>query len=395
MTQKQIIVLNSGSSSIKFAAFHDDVLLTKTLHGSITGIRSAPVLKITDEFGTVLKKESFSADQDYTFFYELLFAFFKETDIKISAIGHRVVHGGRQYQEPILVTEEIIQNLKKLIPFAPLHQPYNIEAIDIIHQKHPEVPQIACFDTAFHRTHPPVATHFGLPRALTQEGIRRYGFHGLSYEFIINELRQSEHAKSMGKIIVAHLGNGASMCAIKEGESIASTMGFTALDGLVMGTRCGNLDPGVILYLMQFKNMHHPEIEKLLYQQSGLLGVSGISNDMRTLLKDSSLPAIEAVALFVYRIKHELGALCAALGGLDMLVFTGGIGEHAHQIRTAVCEGMEWLGIQIDENSNAQHLDIISTPQSKVEIKVIPTNEEWVIAKHTHHLLKGSMILGE
>lgn len=362
-------------------------LLTKTLHGSIEGMRSAPILKIVDEHGTIVRKETFSSDHEYSFFYELLFSFFKENKIKIKAIGHRVVHGGKQYKKPIKINESVIADLKELIPFAPLHQPYNIEAIEIIQQKHSEIPQVACFDTAFHRSQPLVAAHFGLPRSLTDEGIRRYGFHGLSYEFIIHQLKQSKHAKSMEKIIIAHLGNGASMCAIKAGESIASTMGFTALDGLLMGTRCGSLDPGVILYLMQFKHMNHSQIEKLLYQQSGLLGVSGVSNDMRVLLKDSSQPAAEAVNLFVYRIKREIGALAAVLGGLDMLVFTGGIGEHAGQIRESVCENMGWLGLIVDKEKNTKHANIVSSNESKVEIKVIPTNEEWIIAKHTYQLL--------
>lgn len=388
MTSNQIVVINAGSSSIKFATFDFNESLSKTTHGSIQNIKSAPIFKAMDEQGNILSKEEFSADKDYGFFYELLLAFFSKTDKKPILIGHRVVHGGMQYHSPVIVTPPIIQDLKKLIPFAPLHQPYNIQAIEIIHQSHPEIAQVACFDTAFHRTHPAIADRFALPREFEAQGVHRYGFHGLSYEYIMQKLRELLPDADSLRIIVAHLGNGASMCAIKNGKSIDSTMGFTALDGLVMGTRCGSLDPGVILYLMKFKKMNYDEIEKCLYQQSGLLGVSGISNNMQTLLEDPSAQAKEAVELFVYRIYRELGGLVSVLGGLDVLVFTGGIGEHAAPVRENVCKHLEWLGIKTNTAKNMRNQPVISTAESTIEVRVIPTNEEWIIANHAYQLFQ-------
>lgn len=383
MKNKQLIVINAGSSSIKFAAFDVDADLKRNIYGTVENIKTAPILKIKDNQGKIIQQQEFTEAHDYTFFYEYLFSYFASIQVRVHAVGHRVVHGGAKYHTPVLINENILQDLKDLIPFAPLHQPYNIEGIEVIAKLHPEIPQVACFDTAFHRTHLPVADKFALPRKFDEEGIRRYGFHGLSYEYILHKIQSLEPQKANARIIVAHLGNGASMCAMKNGKSIDSTMGFTALDGLMMGSRCGNIDPGVILYLMQSKKMGYKEIEKLLYYESGLLGVSGISNNMQVLLETPRSAAEEAIALFVYRAQKEIGALAATLNGLDLLVFTGGIGENAPEIRKRICQNMDWMGLQTDITQNEKNMPIISMPESAVEIRVIPTNEEWVIANHT------------
>lgn len=387
----QMVVINSGSSSIKFAVYEFDSSLKKLLSGYVENIKTSPVLKIVDANNSLIRKDIFTSDFGYEQFYAMLIAAFESNQFHytVKAVGHRVVHGGAAYQAPVIITEKIIQDLKQLIPFAPLHQPYNVDAIESIYKAYPETPQIACFDTAFHHSHPFVADCFGIPRSLTTGGIRRYGFHGLSYEYIMQKFAEINPEKANSRIIVAHLGNGASMCAIKNGKCIDSTMGFTSLDGLMMGTRCGSLDPGVILYLLQYKNMSAQEIEDMLYKKSGLLGTSGISSNMKTLIDDSSKEAQEAIDLFVYRIKHELGALVAALNGLDVLIFTGGIGEHAWQIREKIGLNSEWLNLQIDPDLNRKNHTIISNTQSKVEVYVLPTNEEWVLANHTYHLLSG------
>lgn len=390
MKSNQLVVINSGSSSIKFGVYEFDSKLNKSLNGQVENIKISPVLTMFDSNGSLIKKDTFPNDFGYEKFYEMIITAFEtnEFNYTVSAVGHRVVHGGASYQTPVLVTTRIIEYLKELIPFAPLHQPYNIDAIEIISKSFPKLPQVACFDTAFHRTHPFVADCFGLPRSLTEAGITRYGFHGLSYEYIMHKFKEINPDKLNKRIIVAHLGNGASMCAIKDGKSIESTMGLTALDGLVMGTRCGNIDPGVILYLLEYKNMSAKEIEELLYKKSGLLGISGITSDMKTLLENSTNAAQDAIELFVYRIRRELGALVAALGGLDVLIFTGGIGEHAWQIREKVCINTDWLDMRINTELNRKNQTMISDAKSKVEIYVIPTNEEWIIASHTYHLIK-------
>jgi acetate kinase len=282
----------------------------------------------------------------------------------------------------------MIAELHGFIPLAPLHQPHNLAGIDALGAALPGVPQVACFDTAFHRSQPELAQLFALPRAITAEGVRRYGFHGLSYEYIAEALPGvvgTERAR--GRVIVAHLGNGASMCAMKDLKSQASTMGFTAVDGLMMGTRTGNLDPGVLLYLMEYRHMDAAALTKLLYKESGLLGVSGISQDMRILLESTAPEAREAVDLFCYRIQREIGSLAAALGGLDALVFTGGIGERGAAVREIVCAGLGWLGVRLDGTENAQNAPRISSSDSQVEVCVIPTNEEWIIARHTAQLV--------
>lgn len=388
MEDNQIITINSGSSSIKFAAFQS-ASLKKTFSGHVTNIGIAPVLEFFDATQQCIQKKIFTKHTQYSDFFEILISEFtaNKYNFEISAVGHRVVHGGAKYHDPICITPEVIRYLQTLISFAPLHQPYNLQAIECIQQQFPDLKQVACFDTAFHQHHQVEADRFALPRDLLDAGIKRYGFHGLSYEYVMQIFKDINPNLATKRIIVAHLGNGASMCAIHNGKSISSTMGFTALDGLMMGTRCGSLDPGVILYLMQSKNMTAAQIETMLYKQSGLLGVSGISSDMQILLENKSTSAREAIDLFVYRIRHELGALVAALGGLDALVFTAGIGEHAWQIRERVCMGFEWLGILVNSDSNKQNNLIISDAASRVSIYVIPTDEELMIAQHTHRVL--------
>jgi acetate kinase len=299
------------------------------------------------------------------------------------AVGHRVVHGGEQFAAPVLVDDPILDQLEKLAPLAPLHQPHNLAPIRVIGRIAPNVAQVACFDTAFHRSQPPVSQIYALPRDLSATGVKRYGFHGLSYDYIASVLPGLVGDAARGRVVVAHLGNGCSMCAMRDGESVATTMGFTALEGLPMGTRSGAIDPGVILYLLTERAMSVADVSDLLYHRSGLLGMSGISNDMRTLLASNAREAADAVDLFVYRITRELGSLAAALGGLDVLVFTAGIGEHAAPVRARVCENAAWLGIRLDAAANLSGDPRISTADSPVSVWVVPTNEELMIARHT------------
>ena len=293
------------------------------------------------------------------------------------------MHGGIGYNTPMIVTDEVLRNLEALVPLAPLHQPHNIAGILAAREAWPHVQQVACFDTAFHRDHPFVNDVFALPRSYYDEGVRRYGFHGLSYEYVTAKLREISPLHAAGRVVVAHLGNGASMCAIRDGHSIASSMGFTALDGLPMGTRCGQLDPGVVLYLMQEKKMTADAIADLLYRDSGLKGLSGVSHDMRELEASDKPEAREAIDYFVFRIRRELGGLAAVLEGLDAMVFCGGIGEHAWRVRERVLEGMEWIGIELDYTANRASAGIISSQRSRVRVFVIPTDEEAMIARHT------------
>jgi acetate kinase len=297
------------------------------------------------------------------------------------------VHGGLKYSQPALVNSELLGDLEALVPLAPLHEPHQIAAIRAVSAAAPKVRQVACFDTAFHHGQPSLAQDFALPRELTAKGIRRYGFHGLSYEYIVSVLPQVAPNCAHGKLVVAHLGNGASMCAIDQGRSISSTMGMTPVDGLPMGTRTGALDPGVLLYLMQHERMGAPAIEQLIYERSGLLGVSGLSSDMRTLLASDLPAAKQAIDLFVYRIGRELGSLVAALRGLDALVFTGGIGEHAWQIRSRVCQDARWIGATLDEPANVNGGPLISRAGSAPSVWVIPTDENLMVARHTRRLL--------
>lgn len=302
---------------------------------------------------------------------------------KLAAIGHRVAIGGLEHTGPVLITPTILERLHSLIPLAPLHQPRNLEPIEILKRSHPSLPQVACFDTAFHRTMPRVGELYGLPRSLGEAGARRYGFHGLSYEYISGRLADFDQRAASGRTLVAHLGSGASMCALRAGRSIATTMGFSPLSGLVMGTRSGDLDPGLMIWLIRERGMTVDQLEQMLYRESGLKGISGLSGDMRDLLSSKEPFAREAVDLFVYRVSWELGALCTTLEGLDSLVFTAGIGEHATEIRKSVCERAAWLGIEIDNTANRQNASRISAADSRVSVWVIPTNEELMVAKHT------------
>src|SRR5207248_6512147 len=358
-----------------------DRSLTPRVHGEVAGIGTAPLFSAVDAQGRGLANESVSRNDHEGAIAAILgwYATNLGSEAALDGVGHRVVHGGLAYSQPVLIDDQVMTELEALIPLAPLHQPHHIVAIRAIEAAAPEVPQVACFDTAFHRAQPPLAQQFALPRELTAKGIRRYGFHGLSYEYITSTLPQIVPDRAQGKLVVAHLGNGASMCAIERGRSIATTMSFTPVDGLMMGTRTGALDPGVILYLLQHERMNAAAIETLIYERSGLLGVSGLSNDMRTLLASERPAAKEAVDLFVYRIGRELGSLAAALGGLDALVFTGGIGENAAPIRARVCRDAAWLGLEFDEAANNAGGPLVSRSESPVTAWVIPTNEELMI----------------
>ena len=390
-----ILVINAGSSSIKFSLFlsNGDVKPDLQSKGQVEGINVAPHFIAEGPDGGTLHEKRWPADSNLH--HEDLLKYLIEWveshlgEARLVAAGHRVVHGGANYAEPVVVNELMLAELDRLVPLAPLHQPHNIAPMRALAKIHPGLLQVACFDTAFHATNPKVATTFALPRALTEEGVRRYGFHGLSYEFISRRLREFAPQQATGKVVVCHLGSGASMCAIDNGRSMASTLGFTAVDGLPMGTRTGNLDPGVILYLMDEKGMNAKQIETLLYKQSGLLGVSGISNDMRVLLESDDPHAQEAVDLFCYRVRRELGSLAAAMGGLDAVVFTAGIGEHSAPVRARALKGAEWLGIELDAEANARHDRLISSPDSRVPVFVVPTNEEMMIAKHTRALSRN------
>jgi len=392
MDIKHIVTFNAGSSSIKFAVYEFTDTLNKSINGQVENISTIPIVKIYDSAGAMIKHVQFDKNQSYEYFYDLLVSAFESNQFNftISGVGHRVVHGGLKFDTPVLVNEQIVEELKKYIPFAPLHQPYNLKAIESVRKLYPKMLQVACFDTSFHRTHPVICDLFGIPKELTNAGIKRYGFHGLSYEYIIHQFKKLYPDKINSRIVVAHLGNGSSMCAINNGKSIDTTMGFTALDGLLMGTRCGSLDPGVVIYLMEYKNMTAKEVESMLYKKSGLLGVSGITHDMRRLLEDKGEDARRAIDLYVYRIRRELGALVSVLGGIDHLIFTGGIGEHAWQIREKVCQNNEWLLLSIDKNKNHKNESIINDKKSKVGVYVIPANEEWMIANHTYQILSGS-----
>jgi acetate kinase len=387
-----IAVLNAGSSSIKFSLFAEAGReLELTARGQAEGIYTDPRFVAKDSGGTVLAEQSWgkgtrlghdgALDHLVTFLRKELG---RQT---LVGVGHRVVHGGLEYRRPVRVDAKVLAALEKYVPLAPLHQPHNLAPIRTLLERIPDLPQIACFDTAFHRAQSEVAQAFALPRSITERGVRRYGFHGLSYEYIAHALPSHDAKAAAGKVIVLHLGNGSSMCAMDNGHSVASTMGFTAVDGLPMGTRCGNLDPGVMLYLMDEMKMDARAIEKLIYQQSGLLGVSGISSDMRALLASSDPNAKVAIDLYVYRIGREMGSLAAALGGLDAIVFTAGIGENSAVLRERVCRDACWLGVALDANANDAGGPRISTAGSKVSAWAIPTNEELMIARHTQALL--------
>jgi acetate kinase len=396
-----ILTLNAGSSSIKFALFARAATIPQQpeLVGQIDGIGAVggqPAhLKVKDSTGRTLDDVDLDldgpAETPHKAALSLLLDWLRrhEAGWRIAGVGHRVVHGAQKFSQPVVLDSAMVDTLRGFIPLAPLHQPHNLAGIDAMTAALPGVPQVACFDTAFHRSQPELAQLFALPRAITAQGVRRYGFHGLSYEYIAEVLPQYiDVQRARGRVIVAHLGNGASMCAMKDLRSVASTMGFTAVDGLMMGTRTGNLDPGVLLYLMDYQQMDAKALTRLLYKESGLLGVSGISQDMRVLLDSPEPEAREAVDLFCYRVVREIGSLTAALGGLDALVFTGGIGERGAQVREEVCAQLGWLGLTLNSAANAANATKISAADSRIEACVIPTNEEWIIARHTAKLIR-------
>jgi len=364
------------------------------LRGLIDGLGATPRFTARSPSGEVIGEQSWDSGaalgHDAALHHVIEFVQGLLPDVSLAAIGHRVVHGGTAFAEPVLVTPERLEALQALTPLAPLHQPNNLAPIRLAREVLPDVPQVACFDTAFHRTNPEITQMFALPFELHEAGIRRYGFHGLSYEYIASRLPHVDAERAAGRVVAAHLGNGASLCAMAGGRSVASTMGFTAVDGLMMGTRCGTIDPGVLLYLMDERGLDARAIERLVYRESGLLGVSGISADMRVLLASDAPRARLAIDLFVHRIVREIGSLAAALGGLDAIVFTAGIGEHAPEVRRRVVAGCAWLGATLDDAANAAGHACISTPGSRCAVYVVPTDEELMIARHTERVLDAA-----
>jgi acetate kinase len=387
-----ILVVNAGSSSVKFQVFalEPSGNLTRKIKGQMDGIGTRPRLRASAADGNTFVNREYGPEVIASVPAALQTAgawLRDELCINPSAIGHRVVHGGPNYDRPVLIDAQVLATLEHYSPLAPLHQPHNLAPIRSILAQSPALPQVACFDTAFHCTQPALAQQFALPRDITASGVRRYGFHGLSYDFIVSRLSETAPDLAQSRLIIAHLGNGASLCAVHDGKSVATTMGFTALDGLVMGTRAGSLDPGVLLYLLQEHGLDAHALEDLLYRKSGLLGVSGISSDMRALRQSTAPAAAEAIALFVYRIVREIGSLAAALGGLDGLVFTAGIGEHDAATRAEVAAGCRWLGMELDAARNRRGDGRISTDGSTVSAWVVPTDEERMIARYTRETL--------
>ena len=392
---RAVVALNSGSSSIKFALFTLDEKDRPALSagGKIEKIGIAPSLLIRTSTGETLHERTWPDGSALSHAELLEYLFFWAGEHlqgrEVVAIGHRVVHGGTEFAAPCLVDDKVLEELDALSPLAPLHQPHNLAAIRAVSALQPELLQVACFDTAFHHDKPEITSRLAIPRALHDQGIRRYGFHGLSYEYIARRLQEIDPGLAKGRVIAAHLGNGASLCAMLDGKSIDTTMGFTALDGLMMGTRCGALDPGVVLHLQTQLGMSAAEVEDMLYRQSGLLGVSGISSDMRTLSETAAPEADQAISLFAWRAAREAGALATGLEGLDGIVFTAGIGENHANVRARICRKLAWLGVDIDEDANSRNADMISSAASKVKVRVIPTDEERMIALHTISTIRG------
>lgn len=378
-----VLALNAGSSSTKFGLYEVGLGYPRPLSRGILGFGDRRLTVKTAD-GSVLVDRDLGADQqDHAGFAALLDWLDERADVGgLAAVGHRIVHGGGSFDEPVLLTRSNVEAIRAITPLAPLHQPRTLVGVDVIAELRPDLPQIACFDTAFHKSLETTVSRIALPRKYEAEGVRRYGFHGLSYEYIATRLRDISPELARKRTVVAHLGNGASLCAMRDGKSVDTTMGFSALDGLVMGTRPGGTDPGVLLYLLMQKNMSPAELEDLLYHKSGLLGVSGVSADMRALITDTSDAAREAVELFVFRAARETAALANTLEGLECLVFTAGIGEHSAPVRAAICDKLRWLGVELDAAANDAHADIISRHGSAVEVRVIPADEETVIARH-------------
>lgn len=389
-----LLILNAGSSSLKFSLFaaHAAAHLKALQRGEVTGLGNAARWHVEDGSGRVLRDAAargISRTNPHTDALDQVLNLVDERGDgnKIHAVGHRVVHGGDRYAESVKIDARVLADLHELTSLAPLHQPQALAAIEALTRRDATLTQIACFDSAFHQTQPDIARRFGLPRALHDAGVKRYGFHGLSYEYIAGVLPDFLGARADGRVIVAHLGNGASLCALRERKSVATTMGFTPLDGLIMGTRCGALDPGVVLHLLRSDAMTIDHVEALLHHESGLLGVSGISADMRALLASNHPHAQEAVALFSYRVAREIGSMAAALSGVDALIFTGGIGEHAPVIREAICRACEWLGVRVDPQANAAGTACITIDTSPVSAWVIPTHEDEMMAHHVFNTL--------
>jgi len=393
---RYILTLNAGSSSLKFGLFglaglHHE----RMLGGRIEARGNVMSFRVNDSLGQNLADRQFASDADSfdaNGALDALLDWFSTAmpNLNLAAIGHRVVHGGAIFSMPVVLDDAVIAELERLAPLAPLHQPFNLKGIAAARTAFPGVPQIACFDTAFHSEHAFEEAAFALPRSYYGEGIRRYGFHGLSYDYVTRQLARIAPEIADGRIVVAHLGNGASLCAVRERRSVTSTMGFSALDGLVMGTRCGDIDPGVLLYLMTEKAMDAAALTQLLYHESGLKGLSGVSHDMRTLETSADPHAAQAIACFVARIRREIGAMTAAMGGIDALVFTGGIGENSTQIRAAVTADMEWLGVTIDPERNTNESFELSAQQSRVRVFRVPTDEETMIARYVVGLMAAA-----
>jgi acetate kinase len=381
-------VINAGSSSLKFAVYEGERLL---LSGQVDGIGVHPGIRVSAACGRALQPLAIAdaMPKSPADVLPLLLPWLRERldGRPLAALGHRVVHGGAAHARPARVTPELLRELSDLEPLAPLHEPYNLAPMRMALEHAPDLPQVACFDTAFHHTVPEVAQTFAIPRALTAKGIRRYGFHGLSYEYIASVLPTEAPEIAGGRIVAAHLGNGASLCALRDGQSVATTMGFSALDGLPMGTRCGELDAAVVLFLLEHEGMSPSSVSDLLYRQSGMLGVSGVSSDFRDLIASTDPNARFALKLFVYRVARSIGSLAAATGGLDGIVFTAGVGENAAPVRAAICEACVWLGVELDPDANASHGPRISRRGARTAAYVIPTNENLMIARHTRAVI--------
>jgi len=395
-----ILVVNAGSSSIKFSLFAEDVPgLPLRLRGQVEGLYSEAHFEAVDSDGARVADHRWAAgvalghDRAIAFLTDFLRQYLDYH--RLIAVGHRVVHGGERYLAPVQMSPERLGDLEELIPLAPLHQPHNLRPIRHLLKAMPDISQVACFDTSFHLTIPAERQAYALPGSITEHGVRRYGFHGLSYEYIASQLPHVDQRAAEGRTVVLHLGSGASACALEACKSVATSMGFSALGGLPMGTRSGDLDPGVLLYLVQQLKMDAKSIESLLYRESGLLGVSGLSSDMRTLLASSDPKACLAVNVFVDAVNRQIGAMAATMGGLDALVFTAGIGENAASVRERVCRDARWLGVELDPAANSRHELRISGPSSRVSVWAIPTNEELMIARHTLALERAACALGQ